>query len=442
MATLLDTSAVHMMVARRLAREPNARQKLDLLGRLQRTYIECRLPRESETRVEQSFNEQLFAKVFGYRTLFSHDALPYHLRPKNYASGARRYDDFSLGRFWGDERDEIVATAELKSPGTNLDAPQKDRDDRISPVEQAFRAARGFPGCRWVIVSNFRELRLYGVDAPDQPIIAVDLHEVRTRRQLARACAHFDRQALIGNGGKADMSVALDPNHPSAPLPAAENAFRLVCTFTPTAELELPLFAIYDAVRAAAVKLLGQVRPGLPPVIPTRLEDGWCAVDITRNKCARLAMSTEGQVRYTLLCSRVSSAAQINPDAGFFTIASHIRDFLGILESVHRESRLDSRSVEGVVSAELREINGWSVYFDGDMVKLNDETNYGIAHTDDAFSGDVLWKVGTSFASIVADCLAALALNFSHDNGSRVRFDHQALTRRVERWQKEPGGAE
>ena len=121
-------------------------------------------------------------------------------------------------------------------------------------------------------------------------------------------------------------------------------------------------------------------------------------------------------------------------------MASHIFDFLGILESVHRDSRLDSRSGEGVVNAELREIRGWSIFFDGDMVTSNAPTNYGIANTEEAFSGDVLWRAGTSSSSSVAHCVAELALHFAHPDGSRVRFDHQALTRRVERWEKSPNG--
>src|ERR1700733_13284150 len=115
-----DASALRLLMHRRLLGERQADEKLALIRRLQRRYVECRLPKESESRVEQSFNEQLFARIFGYRTLFSHESLPYHLRPKNYASGTRRYDDFSLGIFWGDERDRVVASAEFKDPGTDL----------------------------------------------------------------------------------------------------------------------------------------------------------------------------------------------------------------------------------------------------------------------------------------------------------------------------------
>lgn len=216
-----------MAVSRRLMREQRAEEKLGLIVRLQRRYVECRLPQESESRVEQSFNEQLFARVLGYRTLFSHDALPYHLRPKNYAGrrrhkdlARRRYDDFSLGMFWGDKRDVVVASAEFKDPGMNLDAPQTDRKEKISAVAQAFRTAAGFQGCLWILVSNFRELRLYHAQRSEEPLVSLDLHEIRTPRQLAVLCAHFDFDALVGNRGTSEMSTMLNSKHPSAPISA------------------------------------------------------------------------------------------------------------------------------------------------------------------------------------------------------------------------------
>jgi hypothetical protein len=91
--------------------------------------------------VEQSFNEQLFARVFDYATLFSHVGVPYHLSPKTYA-GERRYDDFSLGSF-GAGADVVYASAELKGANITLDSPLVSGKHRgTTPVQQAFGAAR------------------------------------------------------------------------------------------------------------------------------------------------------------------------------------------------------------------------------------------------------------------------------------------------------------
>ncbi|KYG05073.1 hypothetical protein BE21_43005, partial [Sorangium cellulosum] len=165
------------MRARRAARERCSADKLALLRRLAQSTLLGGLP---ETRVEQSWNEQVFAKLLDYRTLLSHSALPFHVLPKN-AAGARRFDDFSLG-FFGLGEHTVLGTAELKSPGTDLDAPQWTGNYKgTTPVEQALSAARGHgAACRWVLVSNFRELRLYDARSPDAPLATVaDLRDVR-----------------------------------------------------------------------------------------------------------------------------------------------------------------------------------------------------------------------------------------------------------------------
>lgn len=168
---------------RRNHHEGDALRKLGLLRRL----AHPELARLTETRVEQSFNEQLFAQVFGYRTLFSHGNQVFHLLPKNNVGG--RFDDFSLGWF-GDGEPLVLASAELKSPGCDLDAPVSGR----TPVQQALTAASGIAGCRWAIVSNFTEIRLYVV-ATGLRLVRARLDDIAGRDDLASLCAHFDRAA-------------------------------------------------------------------------------------------------------------------------------------------------------------------------------------------------------------------------------------------------------
>lgn len=67
--------------------------------------------------------------------------------------------DLALGRF-GDGQSEILAPFELKGAGTrNLDAIMPGRNK--SPVQQAWEYATNVPGVKWVLVSNYVELRLY-----------------------------------------------------------------------------------------------------------------------------------------------------------------------------------------------------------------------------------------------------------------------------------------
>lgn len=67
--------------------------------------------------------------------------------------------DLALGRF-SESKSEILAPFELKGAGTrNLDAIMPGRNK--SPVQQAWEYATNAPGAKWVLVSNYLELRLY-----------------------------------------------------------------------------------------------------------------------------------------------------------------------------------------------------------------------------------------------------------------------------------------
>ncbi|MFC2952288.1 Eco57I restriction-modification methylase domain-containing protein [Marinicaulis aureus] len=68
--------------------------------------------------------------------------------------------DLALGRFGG-QTPEILAPFELKGADTrDLDAIMPGRNK--SPVQQAWEYAMNAPGVKWVLVSNYIELRLYG----------------------------------------------------------------------------------------------------------------------------------------------------------------------------------------------------------------------------------------------------------------------------------------
>src|SRR5690606_32418040 len=67
--------------------------------------------------------------------------------------------DGALGVF-SNESSKVVAVIELKDANTSLDKVQPGRHQ--TPIDQAFEYARKSGGnCRWVIVSNFIEIRLY-----------------------------------------------------------------------------------------------------------------------------------------------------------------------------------------------------------------------------------------------------------------------------------------
>ncbi|MFA6923288.1 MAG: TaqI-like C-terminal specificity domain-containing protein [Bacteroidales bacterium] len=75
--------------------------------------------------------------------------------------------DGALGFFSMDDKNinyDVRVVIELKDALTDLDKPQNRLADKRTPVEQAFTYSSKAGGhCKWVIVSNFKEIRLYHV---------------------------------------------------------------------------------------------------------------------------------------------------------------------------------------------------------------------------------------------------------------------------------------
>lgn len=70
--------------------------------------------------------------------------------------------DGVLGFFDADGKKDVRAVIELKGAKVSLDVRQKRTIDTRTPVEQAFNYAPKYgKNCQWVIVSNYKEIRLY-----------------------------------------------------------------------------------------------------------------------------------------------------------------------------------------------------------------------------------------------------------------------------------------
>ena len=73
--------------------------------------------------------------------------------------------DGVLGFFDVNGKEDVRAVIELKGAKVSLDVRQKRVGDTRSPVEQAFGYAPKYgSSCQWVIVSNYKEIRLYRQD--------------------------------------------------------------------------------------------------------------------------------------------------------------------------------------------------------------------------------------------------------------------------------------
>jgi hypothetical protein len=139
-------------------------------------------PKLSETQAETAFIQTLFVETWGYGHAGRGDEDGDTLRPKfriagEGAGGGQGEADLALG--WFTSRDATPqALCEFKDITSNLDQPQKRKNNTRSPVEQCLNyirgARRGLFGNepvqpRWGIVTDMNEFRLYWWDrAPAQ----------------------------------------------------------------------------------------------------------------------------------------------------------------------------------------------------------------------------------------------------------------------------------
>jgi len=120
-----------------------------------------RIAKTKEQSIQSDFLNRIFGDVLGYEY---RDSYQWNLDKEHGLIGGKRADG-ALGffRMNGDKLEsDVRVVIELKDANTDLDKPQNRKDDKRSPVEQGFSYASKAGGhCKWIIVSNFKEIRLY-----------------------------------------------------------------------------------------------------------------------------------------------------------------------------------------------------------------------------------------------------------------------------------------
>lgn len=116
----------------------------------------------NEEQLQARFATEVFEKTLGYKNSFN-ETWEYELERKTDVDGQK--PDIVLGEF-SSNSGKVMAVVELKDfKYYDLDKKQNRVGDKRTPVEQGFGYAPKFGGsCRWVLVSNFNEIRLYDKD--------------------------------------------------------------------------------------------------------------------------------------------------------------------------------------------------------------------------------------------------------------------------------------
>lgn len=146
----------------------------------------------SETQNDHVFIQRILVDVLGY--VQSGDSSNWTVA-KNQPVG-RGNVDVALGAFSANEI-QILAPFELKGAKTrDLDAVMAGRNK--TPVQQAWEYAMDAKGAKWVLVSNYREIRLYAVGYGRKDYEAFDLTKLFEPKRYARFILLLSADNLLG----------------------------------------------------------------------------------------------------------------------------------------------------------------------------------------------------------------------------------------------------
>lgn len=139
----------------------------------------------SEQQIRGAFTQKFFCELLGYKAFGS--SPDFTLADENYVGKGRA--DIVLGHF-SPRGDVGLVPVELKGADTpHLDVMMPGRYK--SPVQQAWEYAMDLPNCKFVLLSNMLEIRLYAVGHTRRVYERFDLLEV------AEHPAHYQRLMLL-----------------------------------------------------------------------------------------------------------------------------------------------------------------------------------------------------------------------------------------------------
>lgn len=119
----------------------------------------------NEKRLQSAFLKAIFEDILGYENSPQKDEWTLDIEATTDVDA--KHPDGILGFFERVDNEEIrghEAVIELKGPQISLDKDQKRQGTTYkSPVDQAFSYTNKLDKCKWIIVSNFMEIRLYKV---------------------------------------------------------------------------------------------------------------------------------------------------------------------------------------------------------------------------------------------------------------------------------------
>jgi len=152
---------------------PIPKSHLTLLTRWQSAFESGRLNKIKEVSLHGEFLTDIFGHILGYDGITSARDDVWNWQAEVHIAGSGQADA-GLG-FITEKTSRLIAPIELKGAMTSLDHTMSRG---YTPVQQAWRYANAIPNCRWVLVSNYRELRLYATSRTPSEYESFDIQKL------------------------------------------------------------------------------------------------------------------------------------------------------------------------------------------------------------------------------------------------------------------------
>lgn len=156
------------------------------------------LEKTKEKSVQGKFLSTFFEDILGYSdvtTGYEEWTLIQHPRIENDS----REPDGSLG--WFSRNEKLTrAVIELKDAKTQLDKKQYRGYEKLTPIEQAYLYATKYDGCNWIIVSNFKEIRIYNKHKTQEYFEKFDVTNLTEEEEFKRFYFLLSKDTLLSKG--------------------------------------------------------------------------------------------------------------------------------------------------------------------------------------------------------------------------------------------------
>jgi type I restriction-modification system DNA methylase subunit len=196
-----------------------------------------------ETSLHGGFLERIFGDLLGYSTMaLARNGTWDLVAEKTVLAGGSA--DGAIGLF-SRRKSRVFAPIELKGASQLL---EHARGRSLTPIQQGWDYANKTPESRWIIVSNYRETRLYAKSRGQAAFESFPLEDLAKESGFTRFVGLLGRDAILGESTAESSPL-------SQMLVASERTER---------ELTERFYAEYRGIRARLFDELRRVHPSIP----------------------------------------------------------------------------------------------------------------------------------------------------------------------------------